>query len=205
MKNTTQKTALPLKTCILISFGIFGSLLVLERLIASFQLASFILLISTGWLFWSFLEYFIHRFLMHELIIPGAKDNLFHHHEHHQNPKDLKVKFIHRLSFVIVFLTALILSIKTRGYTAILAGFLGGFSTYNLIHYILHQPFGKYLFPKVQRSHILHHYNRPHHGYSFSTSLWDWIFRTQPPKTDVITPSMHKKYFHKSNYSTLNP
>lgn len=204
MKTSIQRPPLPLKACLFISLGIFSSLLVLEKVIASDPKVSFLILFSTGWLLWTFLEYFIHRFLMHELIIPGSKDNLFHHHEHHRNPQDLKVKLPHRLVFLLIFLIALKLSIQSGGYTPIFSGLLGGFSTYNLIHYLLHQPIGRYFFPRVQRAHILHHYHRPHHGYSFSTSLWDWLFGTQPPKSDIINQSMLRKYFHKTNFPITN-
>jgi sterol desaturase/sphingolipid hydroxylase (fatty acid hydroxylase superfamily) len=132
---------------------------------------------------------------MHELILPGSKDTLFNHQKHHQNPQSLKVRSIHRIIFLLILLLSIWLSVINGGYTPIIPGFLFGFTIYNHLHYILHRPIGKYILPNVQRAHILHHYNRPHHGFSFSTSLWDWLFRTQPPKEDMITESMLKKYF----------
>lgn len=139
---------------------------------------------------------------MHELILPGSKDTLFNHQKHHQQPHDLKVRPFHRLIFLLILVLAIWFSVNKGGYTPILSGFLFGFTTYNYIHYILHQPFGKHLLPNVQRAHILHHFNRPQYGYSFSTSFWDWLFRTQPPKEDKLTETMIKNYFlNKSNLS----
>lgn len=195
MKSSALKSPIHLNKCIIIGTSLFLGLLILNELLSSFPIVSFIILFSTGWLFWTFVEYFIHRFLMHELILPGSKDTIFNHQKHHQNPQSLKVRPIHRIIFLLILLLAIWLSVINGGYTPILSGFVFGFTIYNYLHYILHRPIGKYILPNVQRAHILHHYNRPNHGFSFSTSLWDWLFRTQPPKEDMITESMLKKYF----------
>lgn len=195
MKTSASKPPLHLNSCVFIATSLITGLLFINEILFSFILISFGILFFTGWLVWTFVEYFIHRFLMHQSIFPGSNDNFFNHHEHHQHPHDLKVKPIHRFTILLILLIMIKYSMITGGYTPILSGFIFGFTIYNFLHYLLHRPFGKYLLPKVQRAHILHHYNRPNHGFSFSTSLWDWLFRTQPPKEDLITDSMLKKYF----------
>lgn len=204
MKSLETKPPLPFKTCIVLMTSIFVTLLIFNQIFSSLVFVSFVLLFFTGWLFWTFTEYFIHRFLMHELILPNSKDSLFNHQKHHQSPQDLKVKSIHRITFLLIFLIVFILSIASGGYTPILSGYIFGFTSYNFLHYLLHQPFGKYILPKVQRAHILHHYHRPNHGYSFSTTFWDWLFRTQPPKKDKVTAAMLNKFFLENPTNLFN-
>jgi len=159
----------------------------------------FITLFISGWLSWTFVEYFVHRFLMHELIVPGKKDTLFNHHEHHQNPKNLKVSFSHRM---IVFIIGALLfwkALELNNIFTLFAGFFSGFITFNFIHFILHQPYGRYILPKIQEAHILHHTRYPNCGYSFSTILWDWMYDTLPPKHATITEQMRINYFKSSS------
>lgn len=158
----------------------------------------FIFLFLGGWLAWTFVEYGVHRFLMHELIIPGQKDNLFHHHEHHSHPQNLRVNFLHRLTTLFLGVVILWTAILRNDSFSIFAGFFTGFLLYNYLHYLLHQPICRYIFPKIQRAHILHHSRFPNQGYSFSTILWDWLFGTFAPKNFEITDKMRENYFKSS-------
>lgn len=158
-------------------------------------------LFGAGWLMWTFIEYGVHRFLMHELIVPGEKDELFNHQHHHQNPGELVVGWKHRL--LIGVLGVLILSsaiVYQNNYFTFFAGFFLGFLFYNFLHYLLHRPIGKFLLPQVQRAHILHHTRYPHCGYSFSTIIWDWLFDTLPPREAEITDQMKLNYFNKRHH-----
>lgn len=157
----------------------------------------FAMLFFGGWLAWTFFEYCIHRFFMHELLVPGAEEKLFNHKRHHQHPHDLVVKPVHRLGILLLSLAVVITALKLNNAFTLFAGFATGFLCYNFLHYVLHQPFGKLLLPQIQRSHILHHTRYPHCGYSFSTSLWDWLFDTLPPKEAVVTPKMEEVFFGK--------
>lgn len=157
----------------------------------------FFVLFLAGWLSWTFVEYFVHRFLMHELIVPGNKDNLFNHQEHHQNPKNLKVSFSLRAGSLIVGIGVIWVSWELNNLFTLFAGFFTGFISFNFIHYILHQPYGKYLLPRIQEAHILHHTRYPNCGYSFSTILWDWMYDTLPPKNAHVSEQMRINYFKK--------
>lgn len=203
MKSTNSKSPVSIGNCMFLASIIFLVLFFIETIVVEKPIVSFIFLLFVGWLIWTFTEYFIHRFLMHDMILQGSKDNLFHHQKHHQSPQNLKINSFHRLIFLLIFLLSLTLSIQYGGYTVLLAGFIFGFTSYNFLHYLLHQPFGKYFLPKVQRAHILHHFHRPNQGFSFSTSFWDWLFRTQPSKTDKITKAMLSKYFSHSSKRTV--
>jgi len=185
------------KRCIYQAFAILTSIILLGY---SFRGTPgfFVFLFIGGWLAWTFVEYCVHRFLMHELILPKGKKNIFNHQRHHQHPAELDVKPIHRLGIFAVFLVILTISIRLNSSFTIFAGFFTGFLFYNFLHYLLHQPFCKYLLPQIQRNHILHHTRYPNHGYSFSTSFWDFLFGTLPPKEAKITARMQEHFFHKS-------
>lgn len=156
---------------------------------------SFVLLLTGGWLIWTFAEYAIHRFLMHELVLPGKKSDILNHQRHHQHPHDLKVKAIHRFYVLVIGIGISIIAFKLQNAFTILAGFFLGFLIYNYLHLLLHHPFGALVLPKIQRAHILHHTRYPNRGYSFSTILWDWLFETLPPENAEITEKMKQNFF----------
>jgi hypothetical protein len=168
----------------------------------------FIFLFTGGWLLWTFAEYTVHRFLMHELILPGKKDTLFHHQEHHSNPGNLKIGFIHRAITLGLGIGVFWFALKVNNSFSIFAGFFTGFLLYNFLHYLLHQPVCKYILPRIQRAHILHHTRFPNQGYSFSTILWDWLFDTLAPDDVEVTEKMKENYFNAYKNSikkVLNP
>ncbi|MDN3203646.1 sterol desaturase family protein [Algoriphagus sediminis] len=198
MKNTKPNPRpTPRLFCIFQAFLILGSILSLGILLESNRILSYVLIFTSGWFTWTFIEYGMHRFLMHELIVPGKKITLFNHLEHHKSPQHLKVTFWHRVLSVSALIVSSIFAWYKGGAYPLAAGFISGFATFNLIHYVLHQRIGSYLLPHTQRAHILHHSTRPHHGYSFSTTFWDWLFNTLPPKNDVVTERMKKHYYSK--------
>lgn len=188
-----------------LSFLFFESCLLLIARALENPLSVFLTFLLAGWLLWTFVEYGIHRFLMHELIIPGKKDELFHHHNHHQKPGDLMVGWRHRLLIGILasLIIAVAITYQINSFT-FFTGFFIGFLLYNLLHYLLHRPVGKSIFPQIQRAHILHHSRYPHCGYSFSTIIWDWLFDTLPPKEAVVTEQMKKNYFKSTNRRIQN-
>ena len=196
MKNPKSSPQKNLILCSL-AFVFFESCLLLIAISLNHQAGTFLLLLSAGWFMWTFAEYVIHRFLMHELIVPGKKDELFKHHHHHQNPSELVVGWTHRLLIGVLGGLMMALAIVYDRYPfTILTGFFIGFLFYNFLHYLLHRPLGKYLLPKVQRAHILHHTRYPNCGYSFSTIFWDWLFDTLPPTEVEVSEQMKKNYFN---------
>ncbi len=194
MKSTSSSTSTKLSGCFFSAFSILGALFFTAKLNIKPEV-SFLLLLSCGWLAWTFVEYFIHRFLMHELIVPGSRDKLFNHEEHHKNPTHIHISPLQRFISISLSVFLILLAIYLNNNFTIFAGFFLGLTTYQLIHYLLHQRIAELIIPRIQRAHILHHSIRPNCGYSFSTILWDWLFGTLPPDTDRVTDSMVKRYF----------
>lgn len=197
MKTITNNPTRSIALCVLNTATIIYCLFLLAYSLRD-TAGYFIILFLAGWLSWTFVEYFVHRFLMHELIVPGNKENLFNHYEHHQNPKNLKVSFFNRSVIFIVGVGLIWIAWELNNLFTLFAGFFTGFITYNFIHFILHQPYGKYILPRIQEAHILHHTRYPNCGYSFSTILWDWMYDTLPPKRAQVTEQMRINYFKNS-------
>lgn len=198
MKTVSKNLARTIALCIVNTITILYCLFLLAYSLRETR-GYFIILFISGWLSWTFVEYFVHRFLMHELIVPGKKDTLFNHHEHHQHPDKIRVSFNHRAIIFIVVVAVIWKAYELNNLFTLLAGFFTGFLSYNFLHFLLHQPYGKYLLPRIQEAHILHHTRYPNCGYSFSTILWDWMYDTLPPKKAVITEEMKVKFFKGSS------
>jgi len=147
-------------------------------------------LFFSGWLFFTLLEYVMHRWVFHMSIHTKIRKKIQYlaHGVHHEYPKDKR-----RLAMpvpVSLFIAALffslfwfVMKVNTFGF---LPGVLVGYATYLLVHYIVHmyQPpnnFFKYLW----LNHAIHHYKDNTVVFGVSSQLWDYIFGTMPNKTDA--------------------
>lgn len=136
-----------------------------------------------GYVFWTLVEYFGHRFFFH-WEIPGrigARLHFLIHGIHHEYPSDpLRLVMPLLLSGPIMALgAAAILPLAGVAGVATLAGFIAGYVAYDMVHFHLHngQPrtaFGQYL----RRVHMLHHFRDPRIGYGVSAPWWDIVFGT---------------------------
>jgi sterol desaturase/sphingolipid hydroxylase (fatty acid hydroxylase superfamily) len=180
--------------CILV-FSSIASVLVVASGFTESATIKFIFLFITGWLSWTFVEYFLHRFWMHNHF-RNVNSKLYNlHMDHHKHPTEIKVNEYHRLVFFSFGIVLLYLAIIWNNYFTLFLGFYFGLIFYSLIHIMLHKSWGKYIFPKVQRAHIHHHGKHPDKGFSFSTIIWDWMFGTLPPSNEVIPEKMLHFYF----------
>lgn len=169
------------------------SLLVSESM--SSPVLKFILLLITGWLSWTFTEYFLHRFWMHNHF-KNVNSKLYKlHMDHHKHPEEIKINGLHRAVLFIGGIVLTYLALVWNNYFTIFLGFYFGATFYSLLHIMLHKRWGRYIFPNVQKAHIHHHGKYPDKGFSFSTIIWDWMFGTLPPKEEVISEKMLKFYF----------
>lgn len=142
-----------------------------------------------GVLFWTFFEYFAHRYFFH--MEPNnafkKKFQLILHGLHHQQPTDpgrlvmspVGSVSIYALTYALFYFTA---GAKGIGFQS---GFAFGYLAYLFVHYITHmwkKP--NNIFGNLWRFHHLHHYKYPNHVFGVSSPLWDYIFGTMPPKED---------------------
>ncbi|KAI9248754.1 hypothetical protein BY458DRAFT_464804 [Sporodiniella umbellata] len=140
-----------------------------------------------GVLFWTLLEYTLHRFLFHvdDLLPEHPIAFLLHftlHGIHHHMPMD-------RLRLVMPPALTVIISIPVfkLAYTLfappLAHGFIGGaffgYICYDMIHYYLHH--AKVIqtyFGNLKRYHVAHHYKNFSSGFGVTSKLWDHVFGT---------------------------
>jgi sterol desaturase/sphingolipid hydroxylase (fatty acid hydroxylase superfamily) len=140
---------------------------------------------ALGFLFWTFLEYWLHRTLFHW--IPrtswGERFHFLLHGVHHTWPRD-KYRLVMppavSISLFWLFLAPNLLIFGDHGW-AFHAGMTAGYMAYDIIHYRLHHVSPKTPWMKALRKHHLaHHSPKIEHERKFgvSSTLWDHVFRT---------------------------
>ena len=142
------------------------------------------LAILAGIVTWSFLEYAIHRFILHNDLW-FAQD----HDQHHAAPKAF-IATPTWLTLLILVFAVYLPSIYCLGLdlgSAFGFGVTSGYLFYSFVHFILHhwdaRPGG--LFYKWKRTHALHHYAGKDRNFGVTSSFWDYVFSTlASPKDD---------------------
>ncbi|XP_020687787.2 dihydroceramide fatty acyl 2-hydroxylase FAH2 [Dendrobium catenatum] len=145
------------------------------------------LLIMTGVLVWTLLEYTLHRFLFH-VKTKSYWANTFHyllHGCHHKHPMDgLRLVFPPAATAILCIpLWGLIRLLSTPASApAIFAGGLLGYVIYDCTHYYLHHG-SPSIEPArhLKRYHLNHHFKIQTKGFGITSSLWDIVFGTLPP------------------------
>jgi sterol desaturase/sphingolipid hydroxylase (fatty acid hydroxylase superfamily) len=144
-----------------------------------------ILLFVSGLFIWTFVEYFLHRFVFH--FVPKAEWALrlhfIFHGVHHDYPRDKKRLVMPPsasipLALGFFFLFRAILPLHEDVFS-FFAGFILGYLIYDIGHYAIHHfNFKGGFWKEVKRHHMLHHYQDPTKGYGVSSKLWDKVFQS---------------------------
>ncbi|XP_012860612.2 fatty acid 2-hydroxylase [Echinops telfairi] len=148
-------------------------------------------LILLGMLFWTILEYLIHRFLFH--MKPPSDSHyliMLHfmlHGQHHKAPFDgSRLVFPPApASLVIAFfymLVRLLLPEAVGG--TVFSGGLLGYVIYDMMHYYLHfgSPHKGSLLYNLKTYHVKHHFSHQKSGFGITSKLWDYLFHTLVPE-----------------------
>ena len=178
---TRTHIALPIGIFILYGMGL------LYWSIATVQLDPLVTtgLFFGGLLFFSLLEYSIHRFLFHMSTHTSARKNFQYkfHGVHHDYPKDkdrlaMPPIVSVTISTILLFLFKLVIGDQVF---AFLPGFLFGYAGYLFIHYLVHAYRPPKNFLKIfWVHHGIHHYRQGHKAFGVTSPLWDFVFRTMP-------------------------
>ncbi len=190
--------------CFLTFSLVFAALIYCAHLIQS-PTGFFIFMLISGWLSWTFMEYMLHRFWMHNHFKNVNSKTYIMHMDHHKNPTEIKITGMQRFMLVLLGFLLIGLALLWNNYFTLFVGFYIGFVLYTLIHIMLHQKWGRYICPRVQKAHIHHHGKYPDKGYSFSIIIWDWIFGTLPPRDAEISDQMVNFYFKNHEHSESKP
>ena len=148
-----------------------------------------------GWFTWTFFEYVLHRFWMHDKDTKDESPMANRHHHHHTHPTEIKVTARQRLTLLTIVCAIVIFAILISIYVLIVAGFIFGFAGYTMMHWVLHQRWSVKVFPRLHRFHIYHHCKFPNSCYGVSVCWWDLLFKTIPPGEPVLVKRIIDFYF----------
>jgi sterol desaturase/sphingolipid hydroxylase (fatty acid hydroxylase superfamily) len=137
-----------------------------------------------GLIFWTFIEYTLHRFVFHYPAKSALGNRLVYlmHGLHHEDPAD-PTRLVMPPAPAAIY--ALILFPTFRYFLgpvhveAFIAFFVLGYLAYDYIHYFVHHftprtPVGKFL----KKHHLMHHFADYESKWGVSNPLWDYIFGT---------------------------
>ena len=138
-----------------------------------------------GFLFFTLIEYFVHRYAFHiDTDTPGKKQFQYTVHGiHHDFPRDKSRLAMPPVLSILLATFFFLLYRWTMGYFGLpfAAGFMAGYATYLCVHYATHAYRPPKNFLKILwRHHSIHHYSEPNRAFGVSSPLWDIIFRTMP-------------------------
>jgi len=146
---------------------------------------------ASGYLLWTLLEYFGHRFIFH--LHPrsrwGNRIQFLIHGVHHEHPNDaLRLVMPPLMSLPIMAAAFGILRLAGGPLIAqpLMAGFIGGYLIYDGLHLYVHrrQPeniIGRYL----RRRHMHHHFRDDRSWFGVSAPWWDAVFSTRPTREQI--------------------
>lgn len=138
---------------------------------------------TAGYLFWTLVEYWLHRLLFH-LKVRGPKTERLYfliHGVHHDYPWDTTRLVIPPAASVVlaVLFYGLFRAVLGDAMYAAFGGFILGYVLYDTLHWYVHARspkgrIGKYL----RREHMIHHFDRPDTRFGVSCPFWDHVFGT---------------------------
>lgn len=123
---------------------------------------------------WTFLEYFMHRFVLH-YFSEG-------HTHHHLNPKDNSQPFIPvtlSAAVSIIYCGALLLFLPGLSVMLLYLGLITGYIGYEYVHYTVHyRPCNNRLLRYLKKHHAKHHHLDDSKYYSVTLPILDKVFGT---------------------------
>jgi dihydroceramide fatty acyl 2-hydroxylase len=138
-----------------------------------------------GYVFWTLIEYFGHRFLFHHRFASsiGRRAQFLMHGVHHDHPNDPLRLVMPPLMSVPIMATAWVIFHAVLGPVLclpVLAGFISGYLAYDMLHYYLHHAQPKTRAGRFLRfRHMHHHFHDDTASFGVSAPWWDYIFGTR--------------------------
>ena len=155
---------------------------------ATFSWLQTVLLISSGILSWTLIEYALHRFVFHHRArsLFGKKLIYAAHLSHHEHPRATNRLFsglVISLPIATAYLLlAWIATGSLRAATYLFTGLVAGYCCYEWLHFQAHHRRPRLrLFRYLRRYHLLHHYQTPEHRFGVTSPLFDVLLGTFRP------------------------
>ena len=137
-----------------------------------------------GWITYSWIEYMVHRYLFHISITTETRKKFQYtmHGVHHHHPKDkdrLAMPPLLSITLATMLLIAFRFILGDFAF-AFTAGFLVGYGSYLLVHYLvhIHRP-PKNVFRTLWINHSIHHYKNGEVVFGVSSPFWDYVYHTR--------------------------
>jgi hypothetical protein len=147
------------------------------------------------WFLGPFVEWILHKFVLHTMVPKDHPKFDFHyklHYAHHKNPHDLYYVFA-PLNCVVLLFVILFFAFSLLGWS-----FLGGlagltsstlyFLFYEWVHLGQHIPnyvpftaIGKYM----KKTHLWHHFKNEDQWWGITSPIADWLMKTSPHHREV--------------------
>lgn len=148
------------------------------------------LVLVAGLLVWTFIEYLLHRFLLHAHFHTKFMQRFQYmgHGVHHDQPM-VKTRLVMppmgaiptaAVIYGAFYLIVGLLLEKPFWVNPLFAGMMVGYVLYDMLHYAYHHvnvP-GKFL-KMMKKHHMRHHAVEPDKRFGVSTPIWDYVFGTQ--------------------------
>ena len=150
----------------------------------------------------TFIEYFVHRFLMHG----KEKEDYYKsdHFQHHANPTIIFTGQVKRILFSAVAIFITWCSISFSSYLFLPAGIITGFAMYVNMHRILHSAWASKWFSGLQKFHMQHHLGQTEKCFGVTTTLWDRLFNTTSKAGKTISAKKIEIYFGDNSKQLIN-
>ena len=156
-----------------------------------------VILFSTGWIIWTWIEYHYHRFVLHPKTEKWETGTSKSHQHHHRNPGQFETKLYHRILFFIISCILVFISYKLNNYFTLFSGFFWGYAAFCYIHYLLHIKWTKRFMPRHHEFHIAHHCKFTDKCFGVSVMWWDTLFGTNPRKQFSPSNKIRNFYYKK--------
>lgn len=145
--------------------------------------AEIVLAFPLGWALWTFAEYMLHRFAMHELDGKGIMSR--EHLEHHVH-SGWSFDVSHLMSWAgMLFVGAVVwapvgwLAVGPAFGVTLAVGWAVGYFFYEYQHMAAHLRGPRNRYERfVRRHHFNHHFGHPKANHGVSTPIWDHVFGT---------------------------
>ena len=140
--------------------------------------------LAGGYLLWTLLEYFGHRYVFHAALPGrlGARLSFLIHGVHHRHPSDpLRLVMPPLLSAPIMAASFVVLRLVFGPdlVLPVLAGFIAGYVGYDMVHFHVHHARPRTRLGRLLRQrHMLHHFRDDTRAFGVSAPWWDSVFGT---------------------------
>jgi sterol desaturase/sphingolipid hydroxylase (fatty acid hydroxylase superfamily) len=171
--------------------GVIIGLLALARFRVGLEALGLAGLFAVGLLSWTLAEYLLHRYLFH-WVSEAKWSQRFHfimHGSHHEYPRDkerllmppVPGLLMAGILFGFFYLVFLLIGIPKTTF-GFFPGFFTGYLLYSFVHRATHVMRPPKRFRKLWMHHSLHHYRYPDKAFGVSSTFWDRVFGTMPPR-----------------------